>query len=373
MSKPAWKRRLKRAALVAAVILVSLLICEIVLQCLNIPGEVEQDWLLQSTARRKRIFDPDTLFSNPEFAREDHYRAKPGEKTIVALGDSFTEGFRISAAESYLGVLQDYLSRRNIKARIINMGIGYSGNDQHLAVMKHIVLPRLKPDLVIWQFFFNDLYENTDLSLYRIDGDSRLVHHGITWNWLYMREKICRWIPGPIEWIKKIQLVRLLLRATNNLRTVYIPEEQKKSPLAYSFRKSQLIVEEMVNLSEKHGFQLVFVLADLQGEHLVAEGKSYTDPSNTSFWCHNALRTMLSTRQGFIDTHFSSADLPVVNARFSTRLTSVGKDLFMSGEKDFSFPGARHFNRYGCWLFATTIGDFLVANRDELFPVRPER
>ena len=340
-----------------------LALCEIALRCLNIPSQLEQEWLLQPDPLRKRVFDDDTLLANLEFLDENHYSTEGGKKTIVALGDSFTAGFKVAPSDRYLTVLQEVLHEHGIDATIINMGMGYSGHDQHLAILEHKVLPRLRPDVVIWQWCHNDFWDNVELSLYRMDDESRLTPHGIDKNWLYMRERIWRCIPGPLGIIRRTYLFRLVLSATNYFRTATVPAEYRNDCLEYGRRKSRLIIEEMGRLSKEYGFKLILVLVDLQCIHLDC---SETLPG-LHRWCFDAQKAMLSQCENYIDTQFSLDDLSPVNAHFSTRITSVGHGLFLDGDQDGAAPGIRHYNRYGYWLFARKIGQYLCTHRDSLF------
>lgn len=361
------RRLLKRMVLAVMVVAASLLLCEVTLRCLGIPGELEEEWLLLPDEVRGRVFDPQTLFANLEFLDENHYRTEEGKPTIVALGDSYTGGFHVARADNYLSVLRRQLHRDGIDATIIDMGVGYSGNDQHLAILKHKVLTRLQPDLVIWQLCYNDLWENIELSLYRVDDDSRLVHHGIERNWLYLREKLCRLLPGPLGLAKRAYLFRLLLDATKLYWASEVPPEYEDRLLDYGRLKAQLILEEVVRLSKEHGFKLVFALVDPQAIHLGPEDAASVD---TSDWWHSnfvALKAMFSGREHFIDTQFSADDLAAVNRHFSSRITSVGRGLFLDGEHDPAPLGIRHYNKFGYWVFARKIARYLNANRERLF------
>jgi lysophospholipase L1-like esterase len=58
------------------------------------------------------------------------YAVDPARKTVVTLGDSFTEGFPVDDSNNYPSVLGRLLDERGMPVNIINMGMGDSGPDQ---------------------------------------------------------------------------------------------------------------------------------------------------------------------------------------------------------------------------------------------------
>ena len=83
---------------------------------------------------------------------------------IVFLGDSMTFGTGVKRNESYPNKLEDKLTNNiwHKKIDVINLGIPGYQTLQCYATMKHIALPFLEPDLIIYAFYSNDLM---DLSL----------------------------------------------------------------------------------------------------------------------------------------------------------------------------------------------------------------
>ncbi|MBN2489637.1 MAG: hypothetical protein JXQ29_02165 [Planctomycetes bacterium] len=356
-------RRWRRAGLVAGALVTALALAEVALRCLDFPADLEQEWLLLPEPVRKRVFDAETLLANPEFEDDQHYRTAPGKKTLVVLGDSFAVGHHVGAAEGFVDRLGEMLRAAGVEVTIINMGMGYAGNDQHLALLQHKVLARLRPDLVLWQLCYNDFWENVELSLYRLDDAGGLVPHGIDWNWLYVRERIGRCLPGPLAILKRTYLCRLVLNATKRLRMAQVPVAYRDDPLEYGRRKGARIVEEMVRLARKNGFPLLAVQVAPQAVHLLREA---TPPDALPEWCGRcfaAQKAMIADREHYIDAEFTPEDLALVNAQFGTRISSIGHGLFLDGERDQAALGTRHYNRYGHWLFARKIGQYLCAHR----------
>lgn len=73
----------------------------------------------------------------------------------VAIGDSFTWGVGVNGGEIWVERLEKMLGKD-----VFNMGYSYRfGSLQELRLFERYGL-RLKPRLVLWQFFLNDYYEN---------------------------------------------------------------------------------------------------------------------------------------------------------------------------------------------------------------------
>jgi lysophospholipase L1-like esterase len=74
---------------------------------------------------------------------------------IVAVGDSFTQGYCVPTEESFVGLL-----RRRHPA-ILNLGMAGNGPLVDLAALSEY-LPRFKPRFVLWFYFENDLVDLRD-------------------------------------------------------------------------------------------------------------------------------------------------------------------------------------------------------------------
>ena len=80
--------------------------------------------------------------------------------TVVLLGDSFVEGYKVTQEE----IVSNHL-RQLIDVEVSNLGQGDFGPEHELAVLHQIGLD-LKPSVVVWFFFEgNDLYDLDNMSL----------------------------------------------------------------------------------------------------------------------------------------------------------------------------------------------------------------
>lgn len=93
----------------------------------------------------------------------------PGVLRIAVLGDSFTEALQVDEQDTFVKLLQAYLSadtscplRRNFPGGVeaLNFGVGAYGTGQQLLTWRHLA-KRYKPDLVILAVFpGNDFTDN---------------------------------------------------------------------------------------------------------------------------------------------------------------------------------------------------------------------
>ncbi len=82
---------------------------------------------------------------------------KHGKLRILALGDSVTEGWGVEESETYPKVLESkYLGN----VEVWNLGVVGYGTDQELQQLRRVIDSH-QPDVVILQFYFNDLPDNT--------------------------------------------------------------------------------------------------------------------------------------------------------------------------------------------------------------------
>ncbi|HEY9081048.1 SGNH/GDSL hydrolase family protein [Magnetovibrio sp.] len=91
--------------------------------------------------------------------------AYPRPIRILAFGDSFTAGVEVPVEDGWTQKLERELMARRMphaatrSIEVINLGLGGTGTDIHLKLMKEWV-HKLKPDLVVLAFFFNDVGDN---------------------------------------------------------------------------------------------------------------------------------------------------------------------------------------------------------------------
>jgi len=92
-------------------------------------------------------------------------RAGDGERRVVCLGDSLTEGYGLAPEQSYPRVLERELRGRGLAVRVVNAGI--SGSTSASAVSRMRWQLRARPDVVVLALGANDGLRGLDLGATR--------------------------------------------------------------------------------------------------------------------------------------------------------------------------------------------------------------
>lgn len=128
------------------------------------PWPAHLDALIESGPIPYRVRTNADGFRGPEL-RSNEMRAR---QRIVALGDSFTEGFYVANEQTYPAQLQAALGASGRDVEVINAARGGGSIDRFRQLLEHCVLP-LQPDLVLLTFVTNDL---ADLGWFALEQDS---------------------------------------------------------------------------------------------------------------------------------------------------------------------------------------------------------
>lgn len=185
------RRRLRRAmirlALLAASLFVSLLMCEFAVRIFS--PQVLFPRYVTDGGFGVRVNVPNARYwhTSPEVHvqfrinsmgirsdREYSFRKPPGTIRIVGLGDSFTQGYEVDLADTYLYRLEEILAARGLPVEVINLGVSGYGNAEELLMLEELGL-RFDPDVVVVAFFQNDLHDNVRSGLFRLDAHDQLV------------------------------------------------------------------------------------------------------------------------------------------------------------------------------------------------------
>ena len=101
--------------------------------------------------------------------------------TIVALGDSLTEGYGVKEKEAYPARLERKLHEAGFRWKVINIGISGEKSGETLIRINNIL--ELKPAIVILEIGVNDGFQGLDPLIIR-GNIEKIVHilkkHGIT-------------------------------------------------------------------------------------------------------------------------------------------------------------------------------------------------
>jgi lysophospholipase L1-like esterase len=346
---------IKAGLVILASITFTLVAADIILRCIDYHPPLSHEWLLGPGADA-RLPDKNSILVRPRFVFDQHYALDPTLKTVVTIGDSFTEGFPVEPIDTYPAVLGRILDKRASPVNVINMGMGDSGPDQHLRLLKDYVLPKLKPDIVVWSFYSNDVADNILQAAYTIDQNS-LVPLDTTEHWLYQRQKIFRGLPLPGTVKQSSPVLRLLFRALEVYGGRGV-DVGNPSQLEMSITKIRLAVDEIERLAKLYEFQVTYVLVAPQ---LLFLQDKPPDPWGWDYQlaAYGKLRRVLTNQVRFIDARFLDSEIVVCGKQF--KITNRG-DPYVDDGRDHNTPGYRHFNESGYYLLAEAVATCLLDN-----------
>jgi len=331
-------------------VLVTLVAADLAMRAMGFSPPVSNPWHLTSGGAY-RVPDKDLVMINPRFLQQDYYAVNPQQKLIVTLGDSFTDGYPVADEYNYPAALKRLLRLQGCDVSLINMGLGDSGPDQHLRLMQKFVLPRLKPDIVIWQFYSNDIADNIRQAVYDIQDDALVPLHGH--HWVFLRQRLFDAIPLPSSVKSSSPVVRLFLMGLEALGDRRIPRGSTTRLRAWSIDKIRLAINEMDRLSKIHGFAIYYLLVAPQSRYLTGSDHSIESDDVESY---GQLREVLGKRPNFINAWFGDVQALPSDTRFRAPESAIEKpDIFSDERRDDNPLGDRHFNEIGYELLAEAV------------------
>lgn len=361
MNKVTAKNRALTALLTLVSCALTALIAEGALRLAGHKPVPENAWYL---ATPTQVPDRYCITIRPELLRKDTYRCLPGAEQVVALGDSFTEGAFVDRSLSYPSALAGILRDAGKSAVVINAGVGDTGPDQQLSLFKNRVLARTVPDIVIWQFYPNDVWDNVNYPVYTVSREGALIPRSGMLHWRFINKVISASIPLPDPVKEKSYLLNSVIKTVENLTATRVPAEYRADPRLWSRRKLELEAAEMNKLSQAYGFKVYFVLIAPQAWYLPGAGNGRSAEAAMTLSSYESLRGLLKGQEHYIEVEFTRRDLTALRERFPGRDFSgpLGSELFSPAALDHNPAGDRHFNKYGYWLMARKIGDHLGKN-----------
>jgi lysophospholipase L1-like esterase len=334
--------------LLATGVLVSIIVLETGLRIMRYKPELQRAFYLTEAWR---VPDKEIIMINPAFLQKKYFLSNNYKKTIVALGDSFTEGYPVSKDNTYPNVLRELLLDAGCSINVINAGQGDTGTDQHLKLFTRYILPRLKPDAVIWSLYPNDIMDNIEKAVYTVSDDNKLVPLNWPKSWLSIRQLIYDNFPLSADMKNKSYLFNLLLKSTESLQRWQVPEKYKNNAEDWGLQKIRLAVEEMNQLAGIYGFDVYYVL--------IANQSLYLEQADTLNWKDNTRAVMYRKIENMLDDQVN-----IISARFSNPYLHAGienenpdgvSDIFSDKKRDGNVLGDRHFNEAGYRLLAQKV------------------
>lgn len=117
--------------------------------------------------------------TNAQGFRDDKnydYKKTPGQRRVLVLGDSQTQGFEARQSATFAKQLEGRLRARGMNAQVLNTGISGFGTAEELMFLQHEGM-KYSPDAIVLAFFANDLDDNLKSNLYELVDDKLVVRN----------------------------------------------------------------------------------------------------------------------------------------------------------------------------------------------------
>lgn|GEM_PF-1826683 len=279
----------------------------------------------------------------------DPYGVKDNTRCVkfLFLGDSFTVAPWTRDENMYTSrVARGYAEQKKTCATRLILATGGAGNDQELVRFMDVV-QEIKPDVVIWQFFQNDAFENVIQAIYSVDHDE-LKRKTVWKNTLYLSGFLNQKTP----FIQGSVLGRHLL-AIGEKNDIFgywdVNPYDLSSLISYNKKKVPLLLKRMEEVAKTQGFTLYLTMAPLECEEVSGQRcDSWINQTNIM------LRDILKSTKYYVDMERNDLVLGATTVPRETK----SKERFFGPTQDKNLPGGRHLTPEGNVYY----GDILSAN-----------
>lgn len=179
---------------------------------------------------------------------------QPIEKSILFLGDSFTEGYGVNDGEEFPDII-----RRKTKASahttILNAGIGGIGTGHWIKFLNTEAI-KFSPQLIIIQLCGNDFSDNLREHWFEVDRDGKLIERSFA-----KTKRVQRAFQSFLDLFPFLYYSHLVsaLRELKfpPLQTEAEPQMQKAESLTY------LMIEELAKIAKEKKWPALFLTAEI--------------------------------------------------------------------------------------------------------------
>ena len=336
---------LPRIALLVGGTVLGLLLVEAALHATGFVPELSWEWQLES---RDRVPDESAILINPRFLRDSHYETGDAERVMVALGDSFTEGYPVGWNAAWPALLEAQRRDEGENTRVLSFGLGNSGPEQHLRILEDHILARVQPDDILWTFYANDLGDDRTMQRFA-DNAGELAPLTGDDHWIHQRMVAWRGVP---RWLRKNSALLRYWIASYEDRSA----QNTEPDIEADDERFRRVLARARSTAERAGARLHLLL--------IRPELTYLAESDPEAWQHHwlmrdhrRLRRLLAEQPGFVEIDVAAPGLGDA-IRW--------QDLFVETARDGAAIGDHHFNEEGQRRFARAVDEILGA------PSRPK-
>lgn len=267
---------------------------------------------------------------------------------LLFLGDSFTTSPWMDTGESFPEVFSNQLSKYNSKCiAVMRLSTGGAGSDQELRKFEDVI-NKIHVNLVIWQFYYNDLYENVEHGPFTV-VNNKLENRNNWNNTLFLAGYFNQNIP----FLFQTQIGKYLMYLGEKKDLFHAWEINVNDDIqlwSYNKTKISLELKKMHLLSSQNDFQLITTLAPLECE--VRKTEDCWNAKN-----QDTIRQTLLLNSTFIPMDINNNELGPQNK------SSVIPISFFENKLEASPVGQRHLSKEGNTYF----GELLFTNYKKKF------
>ena len=268
-------------------------------------------------------------FDADGFRISDTPPATAGVRTVLFLGDSFTQGFGVSGSEAFPATTCDRLRARGITARCLNAGVTGFGTTHELRLLvKVLQRDDLAIDAVVFQVCpYNDLRDNWEDGGFGVEEGKLAV-------WNPPRVPIGVWLRDALLDNRLARSSRIVTLAANAWFASF-PADEKSD--ASTFELERRLLDEVVATAQGRGIPIVLLVAVTSWEADQVSSQFYDEPGRVNFFATATrelgvpwidARTIVRAPEHFIpnDGHFSAAGNALVGAALAEQLAPLLRD-----------------------------------------------
>ncbi len=283
---------------------------------------------------KSAISDKDGFRFNPS-----HKKVGSNQQRIAMVGDSFTYGHGVLHHQTYPFFLEKKLNSLGYDIWVDNAGVPGYGPDQEFVYLKEEIIPKIRPDFIIWNLSLNDEFDSNEACLFRKHRDTYYQLSGRL-NSLYFTQYYPPLLP---KIIRESKLLSFLLSLFPERYTLGCTQNKKISGEEFAEKLNFLLNEVKVLLSSSNAQLLVTIIPD---KHILSGAQEYEHRQNR--------KKILTATIQQADVPFFDFNTPVANFIFSCNQNGVNRVLGVAAdnaaselffeEKEFYSP---HLNQLG--------------------------
>lgn len=361
--------------LITLSILLSLALLEILVRAINVKPNNSTGWDFIEYASPLNFYSLDTSriykinpskiigyldYASDEFGfryNPDHPKNNIGRLTIIAVGDSFTFGHPVSSTESYPFHLEKLLKKVYPSVIVHNAGVPGYGLDQEYLYLRDEIIPKYRPNLIIWNLNHNDLGDSNYTCLFRKKNDNQYEQISGVWNTLYFKYYyLFQAIKRLPKWLQRAKLIAVLMSQIPERYTIGCTANNWYNRNDFE-DKATYFFQNINNQITSYGGNLILnIVLDQQA---FEQSPEFPDWASQQKYLHDDTHAFISaanhSNTTIVNSNTLYLDLPSQKDNVLGVSTETGtSDLFMANE---SFDiGWRHLNEKGYSLMAKLVG-----------------